>query len=157
MVKKSNQKLPGTFLCNHGRWWWQVKLPEDNKRRNIPLKPAGAKYATRDRQTAEAIAATIFAAVIFESRPGPSRNAPDTIALLASEYLHELQHGDEQGSLTASEVASVTLRALVNMYGTTQVEDFTPSDLRNFRTKLIDAELSVRTIQLGFPIYHYIS
>ena len=146
MAKKTIQKLPGTFFCNHGRWWWQVKLLGDEKRRNIPLKPVGAKYATRDRQTADAIAAEMYAAAIFKSRPGPSGDAPDTIATLAKEYFHELQHGDERGAKKAIDVATTTLRALVRMHGTTQVEDFTPSDLRAFRTTLIDAGLSVTTI-----------
>ncbi len=148
----AKQKLPGTFLCNHGRWWWQVKLPGEKKRKSIPLKPTGAKYATRDRQTAEAIAADIYTAAVFKNKP--SKNRPETIADLSGLYRHEIQHGDERGARCANEVASVTLRALVNMYGTHRVEDFAPSDLRAFRTTLIDAGLSVRTIRRKIGCIH---
>ncbi len=34
-------QLPGTLWVNHGRWNWRVKLPGDDKRKNLPLRLPG--------------------------------------------------------------------------------------------------------------------
>ncbi|MBN1846054.1 MAG: hypothetical protein JW810_10255 [Sedimentisphaerales bacterium] len=52
--------LPGTIYLNRYRYWWVVRLPGSSGTEHIPLKPPGARQATRDRKTAELVATEIW-------------------------------------------------------------------------------------------------
>ena len=59
------------YRTRTGRWSWKVVLPNDpeQKRRSIPLKPLGAKYATKDKKVAEECAKRILQEHIDTTTP----------------------------------------------------------------------------------------
>jgi len=54
MRRKSS--VPGCIFSNHGRYWWRVCLPGEQKKKARPLVPEGATYATSNRGVAEEVA-----------------------------------------------------------------------------------------------------
>ena len=47
------EKYQGTIYLNNGRYWWKVRLPGQKKQSYIALESPGARFATKDRKTAE--------------------------------------------------------------------------------------------------------
>jgi hypothetical protein len=52
--------MRGSLYKNGNRWWWRVKLPGEKKRKGIPLKPAGAKLPTKDKDIAIGVAEMLW-------------------------------------------------------------------------------------------------
>lgn len=52
--------MRGTIYKNGNRYWWKVKLPGSSRVKQIPLKPVGAKYATKDKGVAREVAKMIW-------------------------------------------------------------------------------------------------
>jgi len=48
--------LPGRIYQKKKRWWWNVRLPGEQKAKARALKPAGSRLATTEREVAEEIA-----------------------------------------------------------------------------------------------------
>ncbi|MBN1126339.1 MAG: hypothetical protein JXA82_15140 [Sedimentisphaerales bacterium] len=52
----SIKNVPGSIYLNGDRYWWNVTLPGEEKRKSIPLKPAGVRYAAKDYHVALEVA-----------------------------------------------------------------------------------------------------
>ena len=79
-MNKKKAELSETIYSNKGRFWWKVTLPGEAKVKHIPLKPDGARYATKDRKVAEAIARNILKKHHMNV-DGPRVCAPHTVAI----------------------------------------------------------------------------
>ncbi|MHC4431815.1 MAG: hypothetical protein ACYTBS_08245, partial [Planctomycetota bacterium] len=61
-------KLPGTIYLNKNRYWWKVKLPGEAKIKARPLRPVGAKFATKDIGVARELATNLLHQALFYSQ-----------------------------------------------------------------------------------------
>jgi len=57
--------VPGSIYLNGNRYWWDVRLPGKNRRTKMPLRPPGARYATRDKAVAEQLAREAWHRAVF--------------------------------------------------------------------------------------------
>ncbi len=124
--------LPGTIWLNHGRWYWKVKLPGDIRRKDIPLIPSEAKYATNDYGVAVEIAREIYRRHTTTPRPGEG----ESIADLVGAYLAYAQQYYRQGRELVNIQAALT--HLTERYGRIPAEDFGPKDLRYLQEQMIE-------------------
>lgn len=140
MTKKIS--LPGCFFQRGERWYWRVKLPGEDKHKTRPLMPRGAKYATKDRQTAEEVAKEMWQIALFGS--DQIVNDDGSIAALVSVYM---QHVKEYyaGSHEVENI-ELTLKYLVEQFSTVRAEDFQPLQLEEFQRELINKKLARTTI-----------
>lgn len=134
-----NPKLKGSLYCRKGRWWWKTKLPGGDKITYHPLRPKGAKFATKDRTIAEKVATQIWENAVFKSSL-PTNNVTD-VASLVKMYLEYSRHyyKGADGKLTREpENIQYAVRPLVRFYGTLSVEDFGPLKLKELRQQTVE-------------------
>lgn len=134
----SNPKLKGSLYCRKGRWWWKAKLPGEDKITYHPLRPKGAKFATKDRTIAEKVATQIWENAVFKS--SQSTNNVTDVASLVKMYLEYARHyyKGTDGKLTREpENIQYAVRPLVKFYGTLSAEDFGPLKLKELRQQII--------------------
>ena len=62
-----------------GRWYWRVQL--GGKRQCIPMKPKGAKYATKSKSTAEVVRNAMWKDMVRTYAP-----MPKTVEYWAGEF-----------------------------------------------------------------------
>lgn len=143
MAKRNSRmtKLPGSIFLNNDRYWWRVTLPGQTKRQAIPLKPRGARYATRDKNVAIEIARQILSRTIFKSQKGTVSSDDGSIGSLAQQYI---KHADEyyrkpDGSPTKEpSLIRYSLNRLVDFCPAMIAEDFGPLKLKEFQQRLVD-------------------
>ena len=85
MVDKAN--VHGTIYLNKNRWWWKVRLPNQDKPKAIPLKPDGAKFATRDYDVACAVAESLWRKAMRGEQDQPVNLKDTSIKALIPRYL----------------------------------------------------------------------
>lgn len=139
MAKKSRKStLPGSIYLNKNRWWWKVKLPGENKVISRPLKPVGAKFATKDRSVAEEVAREMLQCAVFQS--GRTTEDTSTIAGLVNaylEYARKYYKGPDGKTTREPENIRYAVMPLVVHCSTLPVEEFGPLRLKEIRQKMI--------------------
>jgi len=141
----AQENLPGTLYKHRRRWRWKVKLPGDERRRDIALCPPGSRQATTDRAVAVEIAWRIWeqACRSAGSPALPSR----TVASLVAEYLRYLEQ--EFGAVRSPRyftTVAASLRPLVACCGNMLAADLRPQNLRNMQDYLIKRGRARQTI-----------
>jgi hypothetical protein len=138
MARRKNRSFPGTLYQRGDRWWWRVKLPGEAKKKARPLKPPGAKYATKELGTAETLAAEIWRRAVLRSESGSQLDG--SIASLVATYQDYAKgyYRSPTGKLT-SQYGCITSATdmLSEQFGGALAEDFTPVDLKTFRSYLV--------------------
>ena len=139
MSKKRN--LPGSIYPRNGRWWWRYKPEDSDDYVAIPLRPKGARQATKDRDVAEAVALQMF----LKNRQGMEDGGDfdGSVRSLIERYLifAKAYYGDDGEKHVQYETA-----LMLDYYAATLAEDFGPKDLRRVREKMIDSRLARKTI-----------
>ncbi|MHC4538665.1 MAG: tyrosine-type recombinase/integrase [Planctomycetota bacterium] len=132
-------KIPGTVYRNKNRWWWKVKLPGEIKAKARPLKPAGSRFATTDRNVAQEVAREIWERTVFQSSAPPMDAS--NVASLAKAYLahaNDYYRGPDGKPTREPENIRYALKPLVQHCPSLPVEDFGPLMLKVVRQKMID-------------------
>jgi len=138
-----SERVNGTIYKNGVRYWWKVRLPGESKISYIPLKPSGAKFATKDLLTAEIIAKKIWEENLFSGR---SSNFDGKISTLTKMY-----HAHNLGYYLPPSNAAVEIKwaitAFAEYYSGELAEDMTPVKLKEFRQHIVGKDKwSRRTI-----------
>ena len=139
--KSRKTKLPGSIFLNRDRYWWRVTLPGQTKRQAIPLKPRGAKYATKDISVAEEVARQILAKSIFDSKKDTCRNDDGTIISLVQQYTRYADGYYRKADGTPTSEPSLirnALNRLVDFCPAIIAEDLVPLKLKEFQQRLVD-------------------
>jgi len=129
----------GHLYRRNGRWWWRVRLPGEPKARNRPLRPRGAKYATKNRRRAVAVAQVAWreAEKLFDEPP---------------RALAELLDDFEQDNLDIAKPSSAArnrrcIRRFLQATGITDPEQITPGLIkRHLRSLRTDHGLAPKTV-----------
>lgn len=155
----ARKKTPGTIYLNGQRWWWLVQLPGEPKRKARPLRPAGAKYATKDRAVAEQVAADLYRRAIREAESPATRTNPSVADIVAAYMAGARTYYRRADGTPTQEVGSIELALAhlladvpdperprqVRNYSTTPAEDFGPRDLKAVRQAMIGQGLARTT------------
>jgi integrase len=138
MAKRKNRSFPGTLYQRGDRWWWSVKLPGEVEKKARALKASGARYATKDRKVAEALAAEIWKRAVFRSESGSQLDRSIASIVLAYQQHASTYYRTPDGSVT-SEAVNIerATNLLSDQFGGAQAEDFSPVDLKAFRSYLV--------------------
>ncbi|MFC1782348.1 tyrosine-type recombinase/integrase [Planctomycetota bacterium] len=133
-MKKS--QIPGSIFQNNGRWWWRVTLPGEAKRRAIPLKPTGSRYATKDRSVAERVALEILERSTYDNTP---RTDDNSVRGIVQAYLDHARTYYQK----SREVENLRygLNQLVDLFGDLKADDFGPMKLKEVRECMIKDNL----------------
>jgi hypothetical protein len=84
--RKKCPDIPETIYLNKNRYWWKGKLPGEAKIKALPLRPVGARYATKDIGVARQVAQTLWQTALFNTNAKADRS--DTrIAGIAKAYM----------------------------------------------------------------------
>lgn len=124
--------MNGCFYLRGNRWWWKVRLPGDKKITKIPLKPTGAKFATKDRKTAEIVAAEIWQKHI---KHGPAAKWDGKIETLVKKYDHHNINFFLPPSTQAVNIG-YAIRPFAAYFPTMMAEDFNPLQLKAYQAHL---------------------
>ncbi|MBN2211621.1 MAG: hypothetical protein JW709_09530, partial [Sedimentisphaerales bacterium] len=111
--------VPGCIYLNNGRYWWKVKLPGENGPKPRPLKPTGARYATKDPGVAETIAQEIWQRAAFKAKL-PINDG--SITALINAYLEHARSYYRKSKEAANIEHALT--PLLEQYPTKLAEDF---------------------------------
>ncbi|MCD6175797.1 MAG: hypothetical protein J7K65_08560, partial [Planctomycetes bacterium] len=143
--KQQNTDLPGSFYQRNSRWWWKVQLPGEEKAKNRPLKPIGAKYAATDHSVACEVARNLWQQAVYRQNPKDTEIAVSNIASLIAAYLKhcDAYYLDENGKQT-KEVQEVryTLKPMTEVFAALPIEDFGPLRLIEVRDRMIGLDWS---------------
>ena len=139
MAKK---RLPGTIYLNNGRYWWKVKFEGDKKFSYFPLKPVGARFATKDIGTARIIAQEMLTGLQTKNIKRP-QDTNGKISNIINHYLvyAKAYYGDE-----GEKHAGHDLVLLNENFGDILAEDFTSLDFQRLIEALVDTGLARKTI-----------
>lgn len=143
MTKKA---LPGSIILNHGRYWWQVKLPGNEKRESYPLKPKGSDHATTNLEVARAVAADLYRQHLIGKQPSTKRDK--TLGSLMKDYITRAQtyYRRKDGSRTTSADAISNALRFLKPYAQSSPEDFGPLKLKQVQKAMIEMKLARKTI-----------
>ncbi|HBG77515.1 MAG TPA: site-specific integrase [Phycisphaerales bacterium] len=135
-------EITGTIYLNHGRYWYRIKLPGETSFRQIPLKPTGSKYATKDYQVAQSIAEDVYKQ-LCQKKDTP---LPDckTIADLTIRYLTHAE-GYYKDSREPENI-SYALKPLKELYGGIPLDDFGVDKLDQLREKMVEGKKQCRKV-----------
>ncbi|MBN2138185.1 MAG: site-specific integrase [Sedimentisphaerales bacterium] len=143
----SNLKLNGSIYCRKGRWWWKVKLPGQSKFTYHPLRPKGAKFATKDRTIAEQVAQELWVNML--SRSDRKITSVTDIASLICAYsdfakvYYRKADGTVSGEVDKIRYACAPLN---KHYGELPVEEFGPLKLQELRQHIIGLNLCRKVV-----------
>jgi integrase len=138
MAKRKNRSFPGTLYQRGDRWWWRVRLTGEPEKKSRALKPPGAKFATKDLKVAEEIASDMWRRATLRTESGSQLDG--SIASLAAAYQDYAKgyYRSPTGEIT-SEYPCIEQATdlLSSQFGGALAEDFTPLDLKTFRSNLV--------------------
>jgi hypothetical protein len=84
--------LPGTLRQRDKRWWWNVKLPGEERAKARPLKPQGAEQATDDLAIAREVAVGMWEQALTETVEKRVRaETSQTVARLKAQFLEKVR------------------------------------------------------------------
>jgi integrase len=137
--------LPGAIYARHGRYWYKVQLPGENKPVARPLVPLGSKFATTDYDVAVELASNLYHQAIFNNQNAGATTAISNIASLAAAFIAYVNkyYADEHGNPT-KEVKDIrySLTPLTNLFAALPVNEFGPLKLIEVRDTMIGLNLS---------------
>jgi len=133
MPAKSN--FPGSIYLNKNRWWWRVRLPNQSKYTSIPLKPDGAKFATKNYDVACAVAESLWRKAIRGEQGQPVNLKDTSIKALIPRYLAYCR-GYYRKSREAYYV-EFALLFLIEIFPHSQAEDFGPLMLKQLQQHMV--------------------
>ena len=95
-------KLPGTIYLNKNRYWWKVKLPGEAKIKARPLRPVGAKYATKDIGVARELATNLLHQALFYSQKEACAECDGTVMSIVKAFCDYARnyYKDVDGNIT---------------------------------------------------------
>lgn len=134
------QIIPGTIYLNHGRYWWRVKFPGSDKVSQLPLKPAGSRFATKDFKLAESLATEFWQSHLKKEQPAKWDGKLST--LIQKYHQHNISY-----YLPPSKQATQIKWAifpLAEKFPNTQADDFTPLNLKEFQKIIIKNPLKYK-------------
>ncbi|MCK4998447.1 MAG: site-specific integrase, partial [Anaerohalosphaera sp.] len=150
MTKSSRQtKLPGTIYLNKNRYWWKVQLPGETKTKARPLKPVGAKYATKEIGVAHEVANNILHQAMYKQSQKEVNLDDRTIMAIVTAYsqygrkYYQDSHGEPTAEVKRIEYST---KPLAKLFATLPVEEFGPLKLKEVRQYMIDTQLARKTI-----------
>lgn len=146
---KQAAKLPGAIYLNKNRYWWKVKLPGETVQSARPLKPVGARYATKDYGVALEVAENMLHEALFETAHADIDPDDRTVMAIVKAFGDHARsyYRDVAGNET-SEVKRIeyAMKPLVALYAILPGEEFGPLKLKEVRQYMIDAKLARKTI-----------
>ncbi len=146
---RKEAKLPGTIYLNKNRYWWKVKLPGETKIKARPLKPVGAKYATKDIGVAKELATNILHQALFHSQREGCTECDGSVMSIVKGYCDYARgyYTDIDGNITteAKRIEYAT-KPLVELYAILPTEEFGPLKLKQVRKRMIELNLARKTI-----------
>lgn len=130
------ENLTGTIYLNNGRWWWKVRLPGEQKLKYFPLKSTGAKFATKDRKTADIIAADIWQNHIKKNIACIWDGKLSTLAQIYN------QHNIDYYLPPSREAYNISLAImpLAEKYPDLQADEFTSLHLKEFLKFVVESD-----------------
>ena len=126
-------KLPGSIYLNGSRYWWRVTLPGSTKVSQFPLKLKGSMFATKDRKTAEIVAADIWQNHL---RKQTAQNWDGKLATMVLLYNRRNESYYLPPSNEAKEIQN-SINPLAQYFPDKKADDFTPLDLKQYREYII--------------------
>lgn len=125
-------KFGGTIYLNNGRYWWHVRLPGEKGQEYLPLKPIGARFATKDKAIAELIAAELWTKAM-QNHPQHYDGRLATLVQLYNEHnkAYYLPPSTEANNIEQA------IMPLAKFYPVLMAEDFGPLHLKKFREFLV--------------------
>ena len=137
--------VPGHIYPNHGRYWWKVKLPGADEPDDIPLKPVGAKYATKELRVAKAIARQMYQEALAAHERDTGDIVPiESISDLTERYrIHLTEYYPD-----SEEPVNIgyALTALDSHFGTLEAASFDVLKLAALRDRMIRKDGARQTI-----------
>lgn len=132
----SSRTVPGSIYLNKNRYWWRPPACVDPRRRPQPLVPIGQKWATSNRDIAEAVARLRYAEAILKDRAPKAFDG--RLATLCGLYV---AHCKRYYSAASKEPAAAerAVKHLVDLCPNLSVTDFGPRQFKAVRQGLIDA------------------
>lgn len=127
-------KMQGSIYKNKSRYWWKVKLPGKTKYEHIPLKPMGAKYATKEKDVAVEVAKMLWQEAVKETE---SRTVLKTMSDVTTAYYEHCKVYYQQ-SREASNI-KYALNFLEDNTRVTYAQDFDSLALQDLRGKMVQA------------------
>lgn len=134
--------VSGAIYNNKGRWWWKVRV--DGKLKQIPLKPVGATYATKDRRVAEEVAKRLYEEMQLDTPAEFDGNLTTLIKLYQAWAANYYQPPSRE----ATSIKTATDPIKLDM----AASEYSPLDLKNHLADLVATGLSRTTInrRLGY-------
>jgi integrase len=133
--------MQGTIYKNKNRYWWKVRLPDAEKTVYIPLKPAGAKFATSDYAVAVEVAKSLWK----QACAGKTVSAAKTIENLIGLYKAHCEVYYQQNPREAKNIG-YALDFLAEKCGKQIAQDFGPLALQSHRDRIIEKGLARSTV-----------
>lgn len=101
--------LPGTLRKRGNRWWWNVKLPGEERATAKPLKPQGADAATEDLEAAKGLALEMWTQALTETVERRVRaETSQTIAKLKAQFLEKVRDFSQVVEMTKARLEAET-------------------------------------------------
>jgi len=141
------KEFEGNIYIQNGRYYWKVAKPGESKRQTIPLRPPGAKYATKDLAVAE-----ILAGELWDSwqpkQAGPVIKRDRKLSTLINAY-ERFAHGyyrRKDGSNSAQYYTIYNACRFLKAYHNDSPNDFGPLRLKQIQQSMINEGLARKTI-----------
>jgi integrase len=142
-------KLPGSIYARAGRYWWNVRLPGEQKRRARALVPEGGTMATNDPGVAEAIARDMWTqATVAVNKTDGGEHDVATLAGLVATYMEYARdyYRDVDGHPTGeARNLESGLRVLSETFPSLRPEEFAPFHFKTVRSKAVAKGCNVST------------
>lgn len=148
--REDGPKCPGSIFDNHGRWWWSVRLPGEDRRHKRPLcAPASAVAMSVERHPyaeAEHAAWREWEKAVHSDRRGDAgRTVNDVCDAWCAHALEYYRDADGKPNSQARN-AAMDVRTLRNLYGPSHVGDLTHADMLAVRDALIRSGICRSTV-----------
>ncbi len=146
---RKEAKLPGTIYLNKNRYWWKVKLPGEAKIKARPLRPVGAKYATKDIGVAKDLATNMLHQALFCSQKEGCVECDGSVMSIVKAFCDHARnyYKDVDGNIaTEAKRIEYATKPLVELYATLDAEEFGPLKLKQVRQRMIELDLARKTI-----------
>jgi len=124
-------------------------LPGEAKIKARPLRPVGAKYATKDIGVAKDLATNMLHQALFCSQKEGCAECDGSVMSIVKAFCDHARnyYRDVDGNITteAKRIEYAT-KPLVELYATLDAEEFGPLKLKQVRQKMIELDLARKTI-----------
>lgn len=143
-MKRKDCRTPrGSVYDNNGYWYYDVRLPGEDKRRKHPLCAPGSSVAMRsDRPREMALEA---AHRLWESATKQERHAPQgpTVDAICARFISHCETYYQNGS--EAKTCAIAVRVLRDMFGSRAMTELVHSDLIAIRDAMIRSDKLCRS------------